>query len=118
MNVKGGAYTAAVAAAAAKGRIEIVRALLGGGASVNEPYNWKSWVSVSIPFSFAVCNGDLPICEVLMEHDAVDFGTMKAKLPRALHAAVRSCRVDIIKALLKQEQIQAAKPFSKESVSL
>ncbi|KAL4924986.1 ankyrin repeat-containing domain protein [Aspergillus undulatus] len=90
VNAKGGALYTALSAAASKGHMGVAEALMEAGALM---------------------------CELLLRHDAEDYHELKGMPPSALVAAVKSGRIDIVKALLRSEKViegQRGDPLASE----
>lgn len=106
VNAEGGALATVLGAAAASGHLDVAIRLLEAGADVNSPSPWESSGQRSDPLFLAVANGHLSICEILLIYGAEDYHHMKGKPPSALVVAVKSGRLDVVKALLGCEHIR------------
>ncbi|CAM1510491.1 Fc.00g008260.m01.CDS01 [Cosmosporella sp. VM-42] len=107
LKTKGGTFGWAISAASANGHIEVVKELLAAGAEPQPPRDFSKF-GVTDTLFLAASHGHLEVCELLLEHGAEDRFQMKARTGSALHAAVKTGRLDIVKAMLSREQVREA----------
>jgi serine/threonine-protein phosphatase 6 regulatory ankyrin repeat subunit B len=83
--------------AAANGRVDLVRALLDSGASV-ERTNEKGWT----PLHVAAFHGHLEVCRLLLDWEAEVNPVTKRKRNSPLHSAARNGHLSVVRLLVEE----------------
>lgn len=112
---KGGLHGFAISAASANGHTEVVKELLAAGASPLCWDSWSRWQNCDALY-LAANNGYIEVCELLLKHGAEDNWHMKSRPGSALHAAVQSGRLDIVKMMLRYQKVKGPNDYAHPAI--